>query len=387
MEEKNNQITNLNSVDLPGENSPVEDLRIEVEKAKRAPEHFGIFAYKTANDWMKDAALLPDPKVFYHGLIVQYDITALFGPTGSGKTVFAMQIAEEISRYYKVFYIDLELSQKQFQLRFTGPDGAFHFFQDNFVRAEVDPDYITQEDFEVGILDSIEEAAKAGLRFFILDNVTFACNDNEKGSTAGTFMMRLLRLKKKYFLTLICIAHTPKLRGYEPLTSSSMAGSAKLMNFFDQGIAVGISAKDSRLRYVKQVKTRSLETTYDSENVIVYEVVMVNGTLRYEYMGHAREEEHLKHGNPADDMDEILAILKLKAAGKSLREIAETLEISLGKVQRRLKKAKEQNITLESIGNTDVSNVSPVLDTIQPIQSIQEDEQDLPLFNENGHEL
>ena len=53
------------------------------------------------------------------------------------------------------------------------------------------------------------------------------------------------------------IAHTPKIRGYEPLTSSDMAGSAKLMNFFDEGIAIGKSAKDSNLRYVKQVKTRS----------------------------------------------------------------------------------------------------------------------------------
>jgi hypothetical protein len=148
-----------------------------------------------------------------------------------------------------------------------------------------------------------------------------------------------------------------------------MAGSAKLMNFFDEGIAIGKSAKDSRLRYVKQVKTRSMEITYDAENVIIYEVMMKNGRLSYDFKGFGHEQEHLKQGNPADDLEEIIAILKLQAEGKSQREIAETLEISLGKVQRRLKKAKEQNITLDSVESKAESPVSPVSDTIQPIQT------------------
>ena len=355
--------------DLPGVNSPVEELRGEVDKAQRQPDKYGIFAAKSGNSWIEDCINMAAPIIFFFGLIVQYEITALFGPTGSGKTIFAMMIAEEIARFFKVMYIDLELSAKQFQMRFSDPEtGLIHVFPDNFLRAEIDPDLITREDLELEILDSIETAAKQGISFFVLDNITFACNDSEKGATAGQFMMRLIRLKKKYNLTLICVAHTPKIKGYEPLTTSHMAGSAKLMNFFDEGIAIGKSARDANLRYVKQVKTRSIPMTYDEENVIIYEVTKASGILTYDFKGHGNENDHLKHGNPAEDLDEIYAILRLQKQGMSQREIAKTLEISLGKVQRRLEKAKEKNITLPDDDSAADSNVSPVSAPIRPIR-------------------
>ena len=359
----------LPAEDLPGDNSPVQELMEEVEKAQRQPDKYGIFAAKSGNSWIEDCINMAAPIIFFFGLIVQYEITALFGPTGSGKTIFAMMIAEEIARFFKVMYIDLELSAKQFQMRFSDPEtGLIHVFPDNFIRAEIDPDLITREDLELEILDSIEAAAQKGILFFILDNITFACNDSEKGATAGQFMMRLIRLKKKYNLTIICVAHTPKIRGYEPLTTSHMAGSAKLMNFFDEGIAIGKSARDANLRYVKQVKTRSIPMTYDEENVIIYEVTKESGILTYDFKGHGNENDHLKHGNPAEDLDEIYAILRLQKQGMSQREIAKTLEISLGKVQRRLEKAREKNITLPDDDAAADSNVSPVSEPIQPIQ-------------------
>ena len=375
----------LPAEDLPGDNSPVQELMEEVEKAQRQPDKYGIFAAKSGNSWIEDCINMAAPIIFFFGLIVQYEITALFGPTGSGKTIFAMMIAEEIARFFKVMYIDLELSAKQFQMRFSDPEtGLIHVFPDNFIRAEIDPDLITREDLELEILDSIEAAAQKGILFFILDNITFACNDSEKGATAGQFMMRLIRLKKKYNLTIICVAHTPKIRGYEPLTTSHMAGSAKLMNFFDEGIAIGKSARDANLRYVKQVKTRSIPMTYDEENVIIYEVTKESGILTYDFKGHGNENDHLKHGNPAEDLDEIYAILRLQKQGMSQREIAKTLEISLGKVQRRLEKAREKNITLPDDDAAADSNVSPVSEPIQPIQpDTAPAQQVLPLTTED----
>ena len=124
--------------------------------------------------------------------------------------------------------------------------GEIHIFPANFTRAEIDPELIEQE-----ILASIEEAAVQGTRFFVIDNITFICNDSEKGATAGSFMMRLIRLKKKYGPTTVVIAHTPQRRAWEPVTQNDLAGSAKLINFFDAGIALSRSAKDNNLRYLK----------------------------------------------------------------------------------------------------------------------------------------
>lgn len=357
--------------DLPAEENPVADILEEVEKAKRAPKVAGILTIKSANDWIEDAAKRPDPKLYFHGLIVQYENTVIFASSNVGKSILAVQIAEDIARKEKVYYLDLELADKQFQMRYTDPDtGAVHVFPPGFMRAEVDPELIGGADLEQEILDSIEEAAKQGTKFIIVDNLTFLCHDAEKSAQASEFMMKLIRLKKKYGLTTIVIAHTPKRRGYEPITQDDLAGSSKLISFFDAGIALARSARDNNLRYLKQVKVRTGEYKYDGDNVIVYDLNKVDGFLRFEVQGYAKEEEHLKFGNPSDDLEEIYDILRLQKQGKSLRDIAKTLDISLGKVQRRLKKAQDEGISLPDEESGDVSPVSNESEENSPIQPI-----------------
>ncbi len=356
------------------EPSPVEAILAEVDNAQKAPRRVGLLSIKPANTWIEDSLNTPDPKTYFNGLIVQYENTVIFASSNVGKSIFATQIAEEIAREEKVLYVDLELSGKQFQMRYTDPASGYrHIFPDNFSRAEIDPELIVGSDLEEEILASIEEAAAQGTQFIVVDNITFICNDSEKGSAAGSFMMKLIRLKRKYNLTTIIIAHTPKRRGWEPITQNDLAGSAKLINFFDAGIALARSAKDTDLRYLKQVKVRTGTYQYDSDNVIVYDINKENGFLRFEPQGFDQESNHLKNAEPDDGLQYIEDILQLKAQGKSLRDIGKTLGISLGKVQRKLKKAKEQNLTLESFGTkdekpvSDVSTVSPPIQTIHPI--------------------
>ena len=115
--------------DLPAEENPVADILEEVEKAKRAPKVAGILTIKSANDWIEDAAKRPDPKLYFHGLIVQYENTVLFASSNVGKSILAVQIGEDIARSEKIYYIDLELADKQFQLRYSDTEtGAIHVF-------------------------------------------------------------------------------------------------------------------------------------------------------------------------------------------------------------------------------------------------------------------
>ena len=341
--------------------NPIEAIAQEVEKAKRAPKRAGLLSFKTANDWVEEALNSPDPKMYFHNLIVQFENTVIFASSNVGKSILAVQIAEAIAWEEKIMYIDLELSTKQFQMRYSDVStGEIHIFPTNFIRAEIDPELIAGADLEQEILASIEEAAKQGIRFFIIDNITFICNDSEKGATAGSFMMKLIRLKKKFNLTTIVIAHTPKRRGWEPITQNDLAGSAKLINFFDAGIALARSAKDTNLRYLKQVKVRTGEYQYDSENVIVCDVVKTGGFLQFEIQGYAKEEDHLKNREGSDDYDEIIEILKLQRDGKTVREIAELLDMAKSTVQRRLDKAKKCNITIPE----------PSEDSVPPVPSV-----------------
>lgn len=362
--------------------NPVQGILAEVEKAKRAGKKAGILSLKPANDWIEDAASRPDPRFFFHGLIAEGENTVIFASTNVGKSILAVMIAEDIAWTDKVVYVDLELSDKQFQLRyFDRTTGEMHKFPSNFIRAEIDPDMIVGTNLEQAIIDSIEDAAKQGVKFFIIDNLTYICHDNEKSAIASEFMIKLRQLKFTYGLTTIVVAHTPKRRGYEPITINDLAGSARLGDFFDAGIALARSARDNNLRYLKQVKVRSCEFKHDSDNVVVYDLVKEDGFLRFVVHGYANEEEHLKNGNPAEDLDEIYDILRLQKQGKSLREIAKVLDISLGKVQRRLQKAKDENITLPPEEDDDVSTVSPVSDNEEPIQPIHDTDQTLPFDN------
>ena len=365
--------------------SPVELVAQAVEKAESAPKKVGLLSIKSANDWIEDSIKMPDPKTFFNGLIVQYENTVIFAASNVGKSILAMQIAEHIAWTEKILYLDLELSSKQFQMRYTdATTGEIHMFPSNFQRAEIDPEYIVGLDLEQEILDSIEEAAMQGTTFFIIDNITFICNDSEKGATAGNFMMKLIRLKRKYGLTTIVIAHTPKRRSWEPITQNDLAGSAKLMNFFDAGIALARSAKDNNLRYLKQVKVRTGEYNYGADNVIIYDISKDNGCLKFELQGYAKEDDHLKNRDSGDDYDEIIGILKLQRDGKTIREIAEILDMSKSSVQRRLDTAKKNNITIPE----EKTDAVPPVPSVPRVGQAGQMGQDLNLklqFNEEGN--
>ena len=363
--------------------NPVSAINAEIEKAKRAPEHVGLLAFKPANDWVKEALSAPNPRTYFHGLVVQCENTVIFASSNVGKSILAVQIAEDIAREEKIMYIDLEQSPKQFQMRYSDDStGGVHIFPTNFIRAEIDSDLIEGMDLEQEIMDSIEQAADRGIRFFIIDNITYICTSAEKGATAGSFMLKLTGLKKKYGLTTIIIAHTPKRRGFEPITQNDLAGSAILINLFDAGIALARSSKDDNLRYLKQVKVRSGEYLYSSDNVMVLDIVKDHGYLKFEIRGYTNESEHLRMREDCDDSEEIIEILKLQRDGKSIRQIAEALDISKSSVQRKIARAKKDNITIPDGNASAVPTVPAVPHLGQAGQTGQKLEAELPFDKE-----
>src|SRR5690606_5885395 len=95
-----------------------------------------LLEVRTANQVLRDAALQPDPIFLYHPLVTQGELVILFADTGIGKTALSVQMAVHIAKQqYHVLYVDLELSDKQFEKRYRN-DGGVHFrFPDTFFRA------------------------------------------------------------------------------------------------------------------------------------------------------------------------------------------------------------------------------------------------------------
>ena len=275
----------------------------------------------------------PKNELWYEG-----EVCCLFSDSNLGKSIYAVQMADQIASTRRVLLVDCELTDKQFQMRYTDAEtGLIHIFPEGLYRAEINPVTLDVNDYEEKIIKNIEAVAlRMATSIIIIDNLTYLCNSSDKGVDAGIFMMKLMNLKKKYGWSLLIIAHTPKRNLSSPITQNDLAGSKKLYNFFDSVFAIGKSAKDDRLRYVKQLKVRAGEFLYDANNIIVYELEKSSGFVHFEFKEYSTEKEHLRERTESDEEKQLKRIKELKAQGKSVRDIAALVGLSKSKVWRLL---------------------------------------------------
>ena len=325
---------------MSDDRNPIQAIEAEVDKTAHT-DSVGMISIKAANDSLLDASQQPNPVPLFKEFWYQGEVSCLFSDSNLGKSIYAVQIANEIARYHRILYLDCELSEKQFQLRYTDDiTGRLFHFPDRLFRAEIDSMRLDLKDYEDRILANIEEAAlKLHCNILIIDNLTYLCNSSDKGVDAGLFMMKLMQLKKKHGWSILIIAHTPKRSLSSPITQNDLAGSKKLYNFFDSVFAIGKSAKDEHLRYVKQLKVRAGEFRYDSSHVIVYEIEKTDAFTHFEFKEFSTEREHLREQKESDTIDRTQKILELHKQGKSYREIAQEIGLSKSMVGKILKNA------------------------------------------------
>jgi uncharacterized protein YerC len=313
-----------------------------VEEVKDKPMNIGMFKIMTANGTIKEAAMVANPKSLYLSFWYEGEVCCLFADCNLGKSILAVQIANEISKTEKVLYFDFELSNKQFQLRYSDEQSNLYTFPDNLFRVSIDRDSMDMNDlsnFEDAIIKDIEDTiTSTDAKVAIIDNLTYLCLQAEKGDAAGSLMFKLMALKRKYGLSLLILSHTPKRPMTAPITQNDLAGSKRLMNFFDSAFAIGRSAKDENLRYLKQIKCRYGSFQYDGDNVIICSIEKVGTFLQFINQGYSTEREHLKELSDRDANGMTEKVKELISQGKTYRQVATEMGISLAKVQRLLKK-------------------------------------------------
>lgn len=304
----------------------------------------GMLSVKSCRQWCVDAYSRPNPRQLWKSLWHEGEVCCLFADSNLGKSIYAVQIGYEISKSRKVLYFDFELSDKQFQLRYTDSElDKIVNFPDNFMRAEIDPDMMSQYadmgSFEDAIIENIESAAlRYDCKTLIIDNLTYICNQSDKGDAAGRLMMNLMNLKKRYGWSILVIAHTPKRSLSSPITQNDLAGSKRLFNFFDSVFAIGKSARDNNLRYIKQLKVRSGAFEYDSDNVLLADIRKDDAMLYFHELGTACEKAHLAEPDDDDWKQVNDHIIELWNQGTmSQQAIANHLKISAGKVNKVIK--------------------------------------------------
>lgn len=336
---------------------PLRELKKDLGYILGGPSY--VLDTKNFNEWQALASNTPIPKRLFNDFFLEGELTILFAPEKTGKTLLAVQIADQISKgiytypftcevVAPVLYVDCELSAKQQEGRYAIEDkhtGYYsdHFnFADTFHRAELDyPDYYNAE---LPLVDHLLYSIKDQLectqaQVVILDNITVLSKNLEKASHALDIMQRLKTLKKERGISILVLAHTPKRNRFDPITSNCLAGSSYLKNFADSVFALNRSTLD-KTRYLKQVAVRSVNPQFEGDNVMHLELAKRWNFTGFEFLGFRVEEDLLKKPQEAEQEDLDNTLMELHEEGKTQQEIADQLGLKQYQVSRVLKRLR-----------------------------------------------
>ena len=123
------------------------------------PENVGVMNIKTANRTILEASQKPTPRSLWDCFWYEGELSCLFADSNVGKSILAVQIADRIAQTDNVLYLDFELSEKQFQLRYTNEHGNLYSFPERLYRVSLDCDSLLDANFEEAIIGSIEQMA------------------------------------------------------------------------------------------------------------------------------------------------------------------------------------------------------------------------------------
>lgn len=97
----------------------------------------GGFLVEPMNKCISEAHQLPPLISLYPDIVLEGDLCIIFGQSGIGKTIFAMQIARLIAENGKrVLYVDCEMTPRQLGNRYETAN-----FPPTFLRAEMDREH------------------------------------------------------------------------------------------------------------------------------------------------------------------------------------------------------------------------------------------------------
>ena len=312
-----------------------------------------LLRVRTANQVIEEAKLRPIPKMLFSEFWSEGDLCILFSDTNTGKSTLAVQIGDSISKGQSIWgfanesekqtvlYLDLEMSDKQFERRYSNEYEDQYIWDENFIRVDFNPDFVGYLEMENQLKKDIERIIKEkNARILIVDNITYLATELEKSKESGSLMKMLKMLKSTYGLSILCIAHTPKRDLSKGIKKNDLQGSKMLMNFADSSFAIGESNKDSSIRYIKQIKTRNSEFIYGADNVAECELIKEKNFLNFIFLGYSREWEHLRVLSNEDKEQIEVDIINYKNTNPtaSQSEIAKALGTYKMKVSRVLKK-------------------------------------------------
>ncbi|HTK38664.1 MAG TPA: AAA family ATPase [Pyrinomonadaceae bacterium] len=316
---------------------------------------------RTLNQWIDLAKTRPVPRLLFGEFWLEGELAVMFGDTGAGKSLLAVQIAESIARGreiepfeidakpQQVLYFDFELSEKQLELRYTkdhkpGLSSLIrHYrFSERFHRIKVDlnaplPDGVRNfDEYLIGVIK--QRISETGAKVVIIDNVLHMKRSYGSASDAIRLMNKLNHLKATLGLSILLVAHSRKRAASRTLGTGEQVSAKVIASLADSVFAIGNTSGSPSGRYLKHLKTRSTEMVYDESNVPVFTIrKMEDNFLGFAFQRFDDEETtHYQERHPRED-EMIGKIVEMSDRRMSIRSIAAALDMSRSTVHRLLK--------------------------------------------------
>lgn len=317
-----------------------------------------IFKGNTLNKAIERAKNAKPLKPYFGNFLHSGELVFFFGDTGVGKSILAIQICEAIalgrSEFklqnahppQKVLFYDFELTERNFLHRYSNESGVTYQFSDNLYRMEIDLTTIDfkQKDYSELLANSMRfDIQKYRAEVIVIDNITgTSLNSLSDGDTALSLIRKLDEIKKELEVTILVLAHTPKIPVGTALHLNHLAGSKHLSNFADGIFAIGKSTSENNERYLKHLKCRNAEMLYHENNVITLELKKEDNFLGFHLLGFDSEQKHLMSEEQKQQQkekgDRIAAVRDMVEEGMTQKQIAEQLAISQGQVSKIIKR-------------------------------------------------
>lgn len=332
----------------------------ETEEVKIEPKPREYKRFRTGNERLQDAEVSEDVEPLLAELFRTGDVAIIFGDTGLGKTISSMAVGIELSegkptvlglksagRAFRVNYYDFELSDQQFQNRYEG-----YSFSNNLLMC-VDVELDQDGNIDIDSFDRDIAANPADV--IIVDNISFLSSGSSTETDVAKKIMNTLKgISRKHGVSILVIAHSPKLKPGSRLHINQLSGSKQLSNFADSVFAVGRSKQGADVRYVKQLKFRN---TADTGKVYVYKLEK-REYLTFVFQGEDYESNHVgkeQQGEGTEDNPKKEEAMRLRVEmGMSIAVIAEKIGVAQSTVGKWLKGVEAGS---KSLSKTDLKKV------------------------------
>ena len=311
------------------------------------------FIIKPAGSWLQATDQTQQAGMLFDRFWFEGELCILFADTNAGKSILAVQVGDSISRGEPiagfeigaapatVLYFDFELTDKQFRARYYQDGYDEYNFNPRFLRAVFNSSsnrarkFSTFQEYISNELENAIINTKA--KVLIIDNITCLRYGTYAITGALNLIHNLQSLKSRYGLSVLVLAHTPKRNPSKPITQNDLQGSKMLINFCDSAFAIGKSETVPGLRYLKQIKQRSVAETFGAEKVCMFNILKPYNFLQFDFTGYDHEAGHLASYTEQHRKSNEARIAELNKQGLSIRQIAAKVNVSTTTVFRALK--------------------------------------------------